>query len=150
MKRFHVNLGVKNIDESTAFYTALFGASPTVKKDDYAKWMLDDPRINFAIHLKHYDFGVEHLGLQVDALEELDEVYAGMENAKGKVDHEGETVCCYAKSEKSWIKDPQGVEWEAFYTFGESTVYGKEKETKADGDENKEGVRACCASVLAV
>ena len=125
MKRFHIHLRVNDLEESIGFYNAMFGHKATVVKPDYAKWMLEDPKINFAISMGHSKSGIEHLGIQADSLEELQGVYANMEKAKGKVRVEGETVCCYAKSEKSWIADPQGVEWEAFYTFGEATVYGE-------------------------
>ncbi|TXK49018.1 glyoxalase/bleomycin resistance/dioxygenase family protein [Pontibacter qinzhouensis] len=125
MKRFHVNLRVNNLQESVAFYSALFAATPTVQKPDYAKWMLEDPRINFAISLHSENAGIEHLGIQVESEEELKEVYDRMKEAKGMIREEGKCTCCYAKSEKSWIADPQGVEWEAFYTFGASTIYGE-------------------------
>lgn len=125
MKRFHVHVRVKNLEESINFYTALFATEATVTKTDYAKWMLDDPRINFAISTGHQENGIEHLGLQVDSSEELQEVYTNMEHAKGKIFEEGECICCYSKSQKSWITDPQGVDWEAFYTHGTATVYGE-------------------------
>ena len=125
MKRFHVHVRVKNLDESIAFYNALFNTKPGVIKDDYAKWMLEDPRINFAISTGHSENGIEHLGLQTESIEELNEVYTNMENAKGLVREEGECTCCYSKSQKSWITDPQGVDWEAFYTHGTATVYGE-------------------------
>ena len=125
MKRFHVHVRVKNLADSIAFYNALFNTRPTVEKPDYAKWMLEDPRVNFAISTGHAETGIEHLGLQVDNTEELHEVYASMQNAKGTVREEGECTCCYSKSQKSWITDPQGVDWEAFYTHGTATVYGE-------------------------
>jgi hypothetical protein len=125
MKRFHVHVRVKNLEESIAFYNALFNTPPFVVKSDYAKWMLDDPRVNFAISNGHQENGIEHLGFQVENRDELEEVYANMQNAKGKVFEEGECTCCYSKSQKSWITDPQGVDWEAFYTHGTATVYGE-------------------------
>lgn len=125
MKRFHVHVRVKNLAESIAFYNALFGTGATMVKPDYAKWMLEDPRINFAISTGHAETGIEHLGLQVDTDEELQGVYANMQQAKGTVFEEGECTCCYSKSQKSWITDPQGVDWEAFYTHGSATVYGE-------------------------
>lgn len=134
MKRFHVNLNVKDLQPSVEFYTALFGAVPTVVKPDYAKWMLEDPRINFAISLNPQAEGIEHLGIQAESEAELQEVYSNLKKAKGIIVEEGKTTCCYANSEKSWIADPQGIEWEAFYTFGESTFYGEGKTVKA----------ACC------
>ncbi|QIL76563.1 ArsI/CadI family heavy metal resistance metalloenzyme [Hymenobacter sp. HDW8] len=125
MKRFHVNVRIKDLTESVAFYTALFGTEPTVLKEDYAKWMLEDPRINFAISLRPENAGIEHLGIQAESPEELIEVYGRLKNAKATIREEGKCTCCYAKSEKSWITDPQGVDWEAFYTFGSATVYGE-------------------------
>lgn len=125
MKRFHVHLRVKNLAESIAFYNAMFGTSATVIKADYAKWMLENPRVNFAISTGHTQTGIEHLGLQVDSEQELQGVYENMQNAKGTVTEEGECTCCYSKSQKSWITDPQGVDWEAFYTHGTATVYGE-------------------------
>ena len=125
MKRFHVHLRVKNLQESIHFYNALFNAEANIVKPDYAKWMLEDPKVNFAISTSDASStGIEHLGIQTDSSEELDEVYKNMEQAKGEILVEGETTCCYAQSEKSWITDPQGIEWEAFYTHGQSTVYG--------------------------
>lgn len=124
MKRFHVHLRVNQLDESIRFYKALFNAEPTVIKGDYAKWMLDDPQVNFAISTGQGEAGIRHLGLQTDSSEGLQEVYQNLQNADGAIVEEGETVCCYAKSEKSWITDPQGIEWEAFFTHGEATVYG--------------------------
>lgn len=130
MKRFHVHLRVNNLQDSINFYNAMFGQEASLVKSDYAKWMLDNPRINFAISTGSSQPGIEHLGIQTDSREELQEVYANMEKAQGKVREEGETVCCYAKSEKSWIADPQGIEWEAFYTMGEATVYGEGKHAR--------------------
>lgn len=125
MKRFHVHLRVNNLEESIAFYSALFNIAPTVIKPDYAKWMLDDPRVNYAISTGHDQTGIEHLGLQTDSEKELNEVYKAMQKAKGTIREEGECTCCYSKSQKSWITDPQGVDWEAFYTHGTATVYGE-------------------------
>ena len=125
MKRLHVHVGVADLDRSLAFYSTLFGAPPTVVKDDYAKWMLDDPRVNFAISTgQERASGVRHLGIQAESMEELGEVYGQLRAADRPVLEEGRTTCCYAKSEKSWIADPDGVVWEAFYTDGEATVYG--------------------------
>ena len=125
MKRFHVHVRVKNLDESIEFYNALFNTQPTVHKADYAKWMLEDPRINYAISTGHNENGIEHLGLQLESKTELHEVFANMQKAKGTVKEEGVCTCCYSKSQKSWITDPQGVDWEAFYTHGTATVYGE-------------------------
>lgn len=125
MKRFHVHVGVSDLDQSIGFYSTLFGAEPTVIKHDYAKWMLDDPRVNFAISSGHHAVkGIEHLGIQAETAEELQEVYGMLKDAGRPVLEEGATTCCYAKSEKSWISDPDGVVWETFHTSGDATVYG--------------------------
>ena len=125
MKRLHVHVGVADLDRSILFYSTLFGSAPTVTKSDYAKWMLDDPRVNFAVSTgRHAATGIEHLGIQVESGEELAEVYGRLKAADRPVLEEGATTCCYAKSEKSWIADPDGLVWEAFLTNGEATVYG--------------------------
>ena len=124
MKRLHVHVSVKDLSASIRFYRELFDTEPVVFKDDYAKWMLEDPRVNFAISQRNRATGVDHLGIQVEDRAELTEVYGRLKRAEGPVIEEGETTCCYAQSEKSWIEDPQGVEWETFLTTGESTVYG--------------------------
>jgi catechol 2,3-dioxygenase-like lactoylglutathione lyase family enzyme len=144
MSRFHVHVGVSDLDRSIAFYTGLFGAEPTVTKGDYAKWMLEDPRINFAISQKcGADKGIEHVGLQVEDEAELAEVYARLKAADGPVLEEGATICCYAKSEKSWIADPDGVRWEAFLTHGDSTVYGDSPDF-AQLSPEAAAANACC------
>ena len=125
MKRLHVHVGVADLDQSIHFYSTLFAAEPSVVKADYAKWMLDDPRVNFAISAgKHAAKGIEHLGLQAESVDELGEVYGRLKAAEQPVLEEGRTTCCYAKSEKSWIADPDGVVWEAFFTDGAATTYG--------------------------
>ena len=140
MKRLHVHVGVTDLSTSIGFYSTLFGAEPTVTKDDYAKWMLEDPRVNFAISSgNHAAKGIEHLGIQVENGEELTEVYDRLKAADRPVLEEGATTCCYAKSEKSWIADPDGVVWEAFLTSGESTVYGDSPALEAIGEGG-----ACC------
>ncbi len=145
MKRFHVHVGVTSLDQSIAFYSALFGQQPSVTKPDYAKWMLDDPRINFAISQKcGAQKGIEHLGLQVEDQAELAEVYSALKAADRPVLEEGATTCCYAQSEKSWIADPDGVVWEAFLTTGDSTVYGGNPELEQLASANA-AAGACCA-----
>ncbi len=135
MKRMHVHVSVRDLEASVRFYSTLFAATPTVLKEDYAKWILDDPRVNFAISTRDAPAGIGHLGIQVADADELHEVYERLEKADARVFEEGETVCCYAKSEKSWIEDPQGIRWETFLTTGESTVYGS---------ESPKSVAACC------
>lgn len=124
MKRLHVHVGVDDLAASIAFYSTLFAAAPTVAKPDYAKWMLDDPRVNFAISTGHAARGVEHLGIQVDDATELADVAERLKAADRPVLDEGATTCCYARSTKSWISDPQGVVWETFLTEGGAPVYG--------------------------
>ncbi|WFL76002.1 ArsI/CadI family heavy metal resistance metalloenzyme [Altererythrobacter arenosus] len=124
MKRLHVHVAVKDLDHSIGFYSTLFAAEPTVVKPDYAKWMLDDPRVNFAIS-QRADHGVSHLGIQVEDQAELAEVYDRLQAAEGPILDEGATTCCYARSMKQWISDPQGVTWETFLTTGDAVDYGK-------------------------
>src|SRR6202051_5046100 len=142
MKRLHVHVAVENLPQSIGFYSALFGTQPAVVKTDYAKWMLDDPRVNFAISTRGREPGLDHLGMQVEDQDELQEVYARLRQAGGTVIEQGQTSCCYAKSEKSWIDDPAGIAWETFLTTGESTDYG-------DGTGEREArvarTEACCA-----
>jgi catechol 2,3-dioxygenase-like lactoylglutathione lyase family enzyme len=125
VKRLHVHVAVDNLQQSIRFYSTLFAAEPSVVKPDYAKWMLADPRVNFAISARGRGHaGLDHLGIQVEDEGELVEVQGRLKCAEGPVLDEGLTTCCYAKSEKSWITDPSGIAWEAFLTLGESTVYG--------------------------
>lgn len=147
MKRLHVHVGVEDLGQSIGFYSTLFSATPTVTKDDYAKWMLDDPRVNFAISSGNAHKGVEHLGIQAESEGELQEVYGRLKAADRPVLEEGATTCCYAKSEKSWIADPQGVVWEAFFTNGEATVYGDNPDLSALSASAAEA--NCCAPAIA-
>jgi predicted lactoylglutathione lyase len=147
MKRIHVHVGVEDLEQSIGFYSALFATEPSVVKADYAKWMLDDPRVNFAISTRGKEPGLDHLGIQVESKGELDDVYARLRRAGGAVVEQGQTTCCYAKSEKSWIDDPAGISWETFFTTGESTEYG-------DGTGER-GARiahekVCCESHIAL
>ena len=143
MKSMDVNLSVNDLDASIAFYNSLFDSEPDVVKQDYAKWMLDDPRINFAITTRGTRKGIDHLGIQVENDAELNEVYGRLQNASGPVIEEGATTCCYAESEKSWIFDPEGIAWETFLTRGESPVYG------SDVIVDKETASACCTPAQA-
>ena len=142
MKRLHVHVSVRDLAQSVRFYSDLFGAEPAVHKSDYAKWMLEDPRVNFAISRRDGKPGVQHLGIQVENRAELAEVYERLRRAEGPVIEVGETTCCYAHSEKSWIDDPQGVQWETFLTTGQSTVYGTD-EIRPKSEKQAEA--ACCA-----
>jgi catechol-2,3-dioxygenase len=118
MKRLHVHVSVEDLAQSVRFYSTLFAATPTIIKPDYAKWMLEDPCVNFAISTRSSDTGLDHLGIQVETRDELHEVYGQLQQAERPVLEEGATTCCYAQSEKSWISDPQGVPWETFMTTG--------------------------------
>jgi len=128
MKRFHVHLTVDNLDANIAFYSKLFGQAPNRQEADYAKWMLDDPRINFAISARGHGNAVNHFGMQADSAEELSELRRLAEAASGgELLDEGETTCCYARSDKHWVTDPQGMPWEHYVTMGSSVTFGDEK-----------------------
>ena len=144
MKRLHVHVAVENLDRSIGFYSALFAAKPSVVKPDYAKWMLDDPRVNFAISMRGNAPGLDHLGIQVESQEELQDVYGRLRQAGSAVLEVGPTTCCYAKSEKSWIDDPTGISWETFLTSGESTVYGDSSKENS-GEAHIAHAKSCCA-----
>jgi catechol 2,3-dioxygenase-like lactoylglutathione lyase family enzyme len=144
MKRLHVHVAVDDLQQSVGFYSALFAAQPSVAKSDYAKWTLDDPHVNFAISTRGRRAGLDHLGIQVENKNELNEIYARLQKAASRITEQGQTTCCYAKSEKSWIDDPAGIAWETFLTTGESTDYGDgsgEREARIAHDE-----KACCAA----
>ncbi|OQW54979.1 MAG: glyoxalase [Proteobacteria bacterium SG_bin9] len=143
MKRLHIHVAVDDLDRSIGFYSALFAAQPSITKPDYAKWMLDDPRVNFAISTRGREPGLDHLGIQVEDAGELQEIYARLHKAGGAVVEQGETACCYAKSEKSWIDDPAGISWETFLTSGESTTYGDG--TGGNPRIAHEKASSCCA-----
>ena len=136
MKRFHIHVGVKDLDHSIQFYSTLFGRPPEKVKDDYAKWMLEDPKINFAISTRSGKEGVDHLGMQVDEFQELTEIAERLKKADLGVFDEGSTTCCYAESSKAWVKDPAGIAWEAYHTMADAETFnGKATETSKS---------ACC------
>ncbi|TKR29617.1 glyoxalase/bleomycin resistance/dioxygenase family protein [Luteimonas gilva] len=139
MKRLHVHVSVKDLSESIRFYSGLFAAPPTVEKHDYAKWMLDDPRVNFAISTHAEAAGVNHLGIQTETADELAELEARADAAGLASEPEVGANCCYARSDKHWLEDPQGVVWEAFHTMGDIPVYGMGRNGQATHAE------ACCA-----
>ena len=124
MKRFHIHVSVENLDRSVQFYSTLFGATPTRVEADYAKWMLEDPRVNFAISTHRQPVGVNHLGFQVDTDEELRSMHSQLEAADSQLVQETEQACCYAKGNKYWVTDPTGIAWETFHTLGSIPVYG--------------------------
>ncbi len=151
MKRLHVHVSVANLDQSIRFYSALFGVAPTVTKPDYAKWMLEDPRVNFAISCPvdgqgrpaptaGREVGLDHLGIQTESREELAALAGQLSQAGSAVVQQRNATCCYARSDKAWVEDPQGISWETFYTFGQTTQYGADRapEQPADGES------ACC------
>jgi catechol 2,3-dioxygenase-like lactoylglutathione lyase family enzyme len=139
MKRFHVHLHVDDLAKSVAFYSHLFAAEPARVEGDYAKWMLDDPRLNFAISTRGARPGIDHLGFQTDDAEELAALKARAEAADMALLDEGETTCCYARSEKHWVTDPQGIAWEHFHSLANIPVFNESPVAKA------EVASACCA-----
>lgn len=139
MKRLHVHIAVDDLQKSIGFYSTLFGAKPSVTKADYAKWMLDDPRVNLAISQRERAAGVDHLGIQTDSDAELRKLARRLK-ASGETTRDQEaTTCCYAQSNKAWVDDPSGVKWETFFTFGDATTYGEDEPAAAPKAE------ACCA-----
>ena len=126
MKRLHLHVAVEDLGKSIGFYSTLFGAEPSVTRHDYAKWMLDDPRVNFAISERGRAGGVDHVGIQVDTPQELSALAARLKAAGETTFDQEATTCCYAESDKAWVTDPSGVRWETFFTFGEATSYGED------------------------
>ena len=156
MKRFHVHLGVPDLPASIRFYSGLFGMAPAVQKDDYAKWMLDDPRVNFAISQRGSRIGVNHLGLQADSAEELADLRTHFAAADGAtmVD-EASVSCCYARSDKHWVRDPQGIAWEAFHSLGTVPLFDGDAEVAAApascgtlAGDNAGAATGCCAPAV--
>ena len=145
MKRFHVHVAVPDLADSIRFYSTLFGTGPTVRKDDYAKWMLDEPRVNFAISQRSNTNGVNHLGFQVDSDAELEAVHQQLITADSAVVAEKGANCCYAKSDKYWVTDPQGIAWETFRSLGSIPVFGEEAGV-APGACGGEEASGCCAA----
>jgi catechol 2,3-dioxygenase-like lactoylglutathione lyase family enzyme len=149
MKRFHVHVGVEDLDASVKFYSTLFAAEPTVLKPDYAKWMLDDPRVNFAISARGRATGLDHLGIQVESDGELRDIALRLRGADRVVFEQKAAACCYANSDKAWVADPQGVAWETFLTLGDATVYGDDsvetdRLTRVERAEAASLSAACC------
>lgn len=145
MKRFHVHVVVPKLDEGVKFYSGLFGAEPTVLKDDYAKWMLEDPRVNFAISARGGEVGVNHLGFQVDSGEELASLREHAFAASVDIVEQRDAQCCYASSNKYWAKDPAGVPWETYHTLGDIPLYGADS---LQWEATRSG--ACCAPVTTI
>jgi catechol 2,3-dioxygenase-like lactoylglutathione lyase family enzyme len=126
MKRFHIHVSVENLAKSIGFYSILFGSEPIRVEADYAKWMLEDPRVNFAISTGRQPIGVNHLGFQVDSADELRGMCAQLATADARLIQEDEQACCYARSDKYWVTDPTGIAWESFLTLGTIPVYGED------------------------
>ena len=159
MKRFHVHVAVKDLEQSVRFYSTMFGAPPAVQKLDYAKWMLDDPRVNFAISQRGGPLGVNHLGVQAESDEELEAIHAKLRLADAEVVAEKGVHCCYATSDKYWVTDPQGVAWESFRSLGTVPFFGTEEPNEQascgstassgcctpDAQTRTEIATACCA-----
>ena len=144
MKRFHVNVTVDDLAESTRFYSLLFDREPTVMKDDYAKWMLDDPRINFSIATGGAVSGINHVGIQAESMQELEDIQSRLQQAGTAIFDQPQAECCYAKSAKTWVRDPSNVSWETFFTYGESTVYGEDRAPAVGPPEGEQIEQACC------
>ena len=137
MKRFHVHVSVDDLTASIRFYSVLFAAEPVVVKDDYAKWMLDDPWINFAVSNRGRTLGIDHIGIQVDSDSELRALRGQLEAADSALVEQSETTCCYAKGDKYWVTDPTGIAWETYHTLSEAPMFGEDLIRPTDG--------ACCA-----
>ena len=131
MKRMHLHVSVPDLAQSIDFYATLFGAPPSVVKPDYAKWMLDDPQVNFAISQRGAAAGVDHVGIQVETAGELGELAGRLKAAGARTFDETATTCCYAVGDKSWVRDPAGVRWETFFTYGDATTYGEDPAANA-------------------
>lgn len=144
MKRLHVHVAVDDLPKSIGFYSTLFDARPTVLKADYAKWMLDDPKVNFAISSRGAREGVDHLGIQVESDAELHDLAGRLQAAGQTTRDQAATTCCYARSAKSWVNDPSGIRWETFLTFGEATTYGEDEKPETREASACGAGSACC------
>jgi len=146
MKRLHVHVGVEDLSASVTFYSALFGAQPIRLEADHAKWMMDDPRMNFAISTRTGRSGVDHLGIQVEDADELRALREQVSRARILTRSDGETTCCYARSEKSWLQDPDGLAWEAYHTMAEvSVLAGRSAPATASCCTPETPQGACCS-----
>ena len=148
MKRFHVHVAVDDLDANIRFYSAVLGVPPTVAKPDYAKWMIEEPRLNFAISSRGAKTGLDHLGFQVDLDEELGELRQKVADAEIAAPDQPRSECCYARSDKYWITDPQGIAWETYHTLGEVEVYGVDMPKAAKATDDAAEQAACCAHKL--
>lgn len=141
MKRMHLHIAVANLTQSITFYNHLFGSSPTVIKEDYAKWMLDDPLVNFAISQRSNNIGLDHIGIQVENETELSEIKTRLDAAEMDMISQAGTTCCYAKSNKHWVEDPSGMAWETYHTLDSAPTFNDQKEKTVSPESNT----ACCA-----
>ena len=148
MKRLHVHVAVHDLQQSIRFYSALFAAEPAVKKVDYAKWMLDDPRVNFAISTRSNKAGLDHLGIQAENGAELEDIGIRLAQADVAITAQKDASCCYAKSDKYWTIDPQGIAWESFHTLDTVPMYGQDTRSQAVEAKNA-GQAACCGPAMA-
>ena len=144
MKRFHAHVRVDDLASSVRFYSTLFGTGPAVLKADYAKWMLDDPRVNFAITAGSGSVGLDHLGLEVESDEDLAILAKRLETAGQSMVKQKNAACCYARGNKGWVSDPSGISWETFHTSGENTVYGNDIAPRIAASELRKA-DSCCA-----
>ncbi|QPJ65389.1 MAG: glyoxalase/bleomycin resistance/dioxygenase family protein [Candidatus Nitrohelix vancouverensis] len=149
MKRMHIHVSVDNLKQSMNFYSALFGTQPSKQKDDYAKWMLNDPQVNFAISARGAKAGIDHLGIQVDEASELEQLREQLKHADMQTFSTGETVCCYAKSDKTWVEDPSGIAWESYQTMEDAELFSGGAVSAQDsaccvGDSMEAEQSGCC------
>lgn len=133
MKRFHIHLSVDDLDRNIQFYSALFGCPPSVRHEDYAKWMLDDPRINFAISNRSAKAGLDHMGIQAENEQELQDIKQRLDATQRPVESQEQAACCYMRSDKHWVTDPQGIAWESFYSLAEIPTFS-DKTAPSDGE----------------
>jgi predicted enzyme related to lactoylglutathione lyase len=142
MRRFHVHVSVENLESAVRFYSTLFGVAPSVQYHDYAKWMLEEPRVNFAISQRERAAGVNHLGFQLDSTEELHGMRAQLQAADAGLVEEAAQACCYARSDKYWVTDPAGIAWETFHTLGSIPMFGEETSSTTGN--------ACCVPLASI
>jgi catechol 2,3-dioxygenase-like lactoylglutathione lyase family enzyme len=132
MARMHIHISVDDLDGSIDFYSTIFGSKPTTQKTDYAKWLLDNPSINFAISSRGFKPGIEHIGIQAENEDEMSDIRSRLEQGAIETFDDGQTVCCYAESDKSWIRDPSGIPWETYFTMKEAQFFS-EHDTEPSG-----------------
>ncbi len=149
MKRMHIHLAVEDLEKNIVFYSAMFGCQPTIQHDDYAKWMLDDPRVNFAISNRSNQTGLDHLGIQAENDEELEQIKQCLDATQGTIQTQADAACCYSRSDKHWITDPQGIAWESFHSLNEIPTFNDQK-AQSDGenpfacDDSDNTKSSCC------